>query len=509
MKNTTKYIFILLTTFCLVAGCDSGFDELNVNKTQPTTLEPAFLMNNAIIQSAFPLESIVFEIPIVQQIVTPFGGVLGGGNYNQDNKPRNGANWVRYYQNVMKSLVSVLNSTKDDANKTNLYNQARIMRAFASMVLTDSYGDVPYAEAGNGFISGVALPKYDSQESIYMDVLKELEEAAAALDATKPLVTSDVLYAGNIPSWKAFGYSLMLRAAMRLSKVSPATAQQYVVKAVAGGVIQSNAGSAVVRHTTAYTNAIGAFVNGPEANNYYLAGPFVDYLKSNNDPRLKAISIRYVGAKSGPEQVPARASTDPAIQIGMPMGYDNGTIIARATADGLASFYDYSQMDRTRLGKIDAPCFLVTNAQTKLLLAETVVRTWTTGDAAALYSEAIRAHMVEMTQSSTGSTIPTADIDAYIAAHPLDMGNALRDINTQYWVASFLNGPEAFANFRRSGFPALTKNPYPAQEITTGDFVRKLTYPDTELGINVANVQEAITRQGGNKLDTRVWWDKP
>ena len=78
MKNTTKYIFILLTTFCLVAGCDSGFDELNVNKTQPTTLEPAFLMNNAIIQSSFPLEAIVFEIPIVQQIVTPFGGVLGG-----------------------------------------------------------------------------------------------------------------------------------------------------------------------------------------------------------------------------------------------------------------------------------------------------------------------------------------------------------------------------------------------------------------------------------------------
>jgi Starch-binding associating with outer membrane len=509
MKNTTKYIFILLTTFCLVAGCDSGFDELNVNKTQPTTLEPAFLMNNAIIQSAFPLESIVFEIPIVQQIVTPFGGVLGGGNYNQDNKPRNGANWVRYYQNVMKSLVSVLDATKEDANRTNLYNQARIMRAFASMVLTDSYGDVPYSEAGNGFISGVALPKYDSQESIYTDVLKELEEATAALDAAKPLVTSDVLYAGNIPSWKAFGYSLMLRAAMRLSKVSPATAQQYVVKAVAGGVIQSNAGSAIVRHTNAYTNAIGAFVNGPEANNYYLAGPFVDYLKSNNDPRLKSISVRYVGAKSGPEQVAARATTDPALQIGMPMGYDNGTIIARATADGLASFYDYSQMDRTRLGKIDAPCFLVTNAQTKLLLAEAVVRTWTTGDAAALYSEAIRAHMTEMTQSSTNSTIPTADIDAYIAAHPLDLGNALRDINTQYWVASFLNGPEAFANFRRSGFPALTKNPYPAQEITTGDFVRKLTYPDTELGINVANVQEAITRQGGNALDTRVWWDKP
>ena len=65
----------------------------------------------------FRWRAIVFEIPIVQQIVTPFGGVLGGGNYNQDNKPRNGANWVRYYQNVMKSLVSVLDATKDDDTK--------------------------------------------------------------------------------------------------------------------------------------------------------------------------------------------------------------------------------------------------------------------------------------------------------------------------------------------------------------------------------------------------------
>ncbi len=509
MKRTTFYILILVTTFCVLPGCDSGFDELNVNKTQPTALNPSFLMNNAIIQTSFPLEVMVFELPIVQQIVTPFGGVLGGGNYNQDNKPRNSGNWVRYYQNVLKSLVSVINSTKEDDQRTNLYHSARIMRAYASMILTDSYGDVPYFEAGNGFISSIVLPKYDAQEAIYKDILKELDEASAALDATKTLVTSDVLYAGNIPAWKAFGYSLMLRAAMRLSKADQATAQQYVTKAVAGGVIQTNAGNAIVRHTAAYTNAIGAFVNGSEANNYYLAEPFVDYLQTNDDPRLKSISVRYVGAASGPGQTPAVANTDPAVQIGMPMGFDNGTIIAQATADGLVSFYDYSQLDRTRMGAIAAPCFLVTNAQTKLLLAEAVVRTWTTGDAAALYSDAIRAHMLEMAQYSVASAIPTADIDNYLAAHPLDMANALRDINTQYWVASFLNGPEAFANFRRSGFPALTKNPYPAQEISTGDFVRKLTYPDTELGINVENVQEAIARQGGNELDTRVWWDKP
>ena len=507
MKKITIYILSLLAAVCVLPGCDNGFDELNVNKTQPTSLDPAFLLNNAIIQTSFPLEALVFEIPIVQQIITPFGGVLGGGNYNQDNKPRNGGNWVRYNQNVLKSLVSVIESTKEDGLRTNLYHSARILRANAAMILSDSYGDIPYFEAGKGYIEGVSSPKYDAQELVYKDILKELEEASAALDPTKPLVTADVLYGGNIASWKAFGYSLMLRAAMRLSKVDPALAQQFVTKAVTGGVIQSNAGSAVVRHTTLYNNAIGAFVNGSEANNYFLAAPFLNYLKSNNDPRLKSISVRYVGAKSGPDQVPAKANFDPALQRGMPMGYDNGTIIAKATADGLASFYDYSQLDRFRMGKLDAPCFLVTNAQTKLLLAEAVTRTWTTGNAATLYTDAIRAHMVEMTQYTTASAITTAEIDAYIATHPLDVANALRDINTQYWVATFLNGPETYANFRRSGFPALTPNPYPGKDIT-GTFIRKLTYPDTELGINVDNVQAAITRMGGNTLDTKVWWDK-
>ncbi len=503
-----KYILCLLLPLCTLPSCDNGFDELNVNKTSPINLDPAFLMNNAIVQASFPLEIIVFEIPIVQQIVTPFGGVLGGGNFNQDNKPRNSGNWVRYYRDVMKSLVAVLDKTEGDDKQSNLYHSARIWRAFASMILTDSYGDVPYFEAGKGSIDAVSLPKYDAQEAIYTDILKELEEASAALDAAKPLVTSDVLYGGDINSWKAFGYSLMLRAAMRLSKVDAAKAQQYVAKAVAGGVIQSNTGSAVVRHTSLYFNAIGSFVNGSEANNYFLTGNFVNYLKTNNDPRLKSIAVRYVGAASGPQQVPAKASFDPAVQIGMPMGYDNGSIIAKASADGLASFYDYSQLDRFRMGKVDAPCFLLTNAQTKLLLAEAVVRGWTTGNAAVLYEQAIRAHMLEMSQYSPASAIPDADINAYVAAHPLNMGSALAEINTQYWVASFLNGPEAFANFRRSGFPVLTPNPFPGKDIS-GDFIRKLTYPDTELGINSTNVQEAITRQGGNALDTRVWWDKP
>ncbi len=198
---------------------------------------------------------------------------------------------------------------------------------------------------------------------------------------------------------------------------------------------------------------------------------------------------------------------DPAIQIGMPLGYDNGTVPAQATKDGLASFYDYSQLDRTRLAKLDAPTFLVTYAQTQLLLAEAVVRGWATGSAADYYAAGVTAHMQQLGDVDANSAVPAAAITAYLQKNPYVAASALEQINTQYWMASFLNGPEAFANFRRSGFPKLTPNPYPGKEIK-GSFINRLTYPDLELSVNKANLTEATTRQGADNLDTRVWWDK-
>jgi hypothetical protein len=334
-----------------------------------------------------------------------------------------------------------------------------------------------------------------------------LTEASAALDASKPTEAGEIMYGGNIARWKKLGYSAMLRAGMRLTKVNPTLAQATVQKAVAGGVMQSNADNAAVRNNANYQNQVGVTLNSTEAANYYLTGYFVNYLKSTADPRLNSIAVRYVGAKSGSEHTAARANRDPAIQIGMPLGFDNGTIPAQATKDGLASFYDYSQLDRTRLGKLDAPTYLITYAQTQLLLAEAVQRGWTTGSAATFYAAGVTAHMQQLGDVDANSAVPAASITAYLQKNPFVAANALELINTQYWVSSFLNGPEAFANFRRSGFPKLTPNPYPGKEIK-GSFINRLTYPDSELSVNKANLGEATSRQGLDNLDTRVWWDK-
>ncbi|MCY7350985.1 MAG: SusD/RagB family nutrient-binding outer membrane lipoprotein [Cytophagaceae bacterium] len=499
----------LLIMLVLTTSCEKGFDELNTNPNSPTTLNPIFTFNNALVTSTFPAEVLVFESAIVQQVFSPNGTVLAGANFNQNNFPRNAVLWQRYYRDVIRYLVDIIGQTKSNPSRSNLYNMARIWKAYIFMVLTDTYGDIPYTEAGLGFSGGVTFPKYDTQQSIYTDLLKELNEASAALDAAKTREAGDVMYGGDIVKWKRLGYSLLLRGGMRLWKANPTVAQQAVQQAVAGGVFQSNADNAVIRNdASAYQNPTGATLNGTEANNYYLTKFFVDYLRTTADPRLEGIAVRYVGAASGAQQVAARADRTAAPQIGMPLGFDNNSIPVRATADKLASFYDYSQLDRTRMAKLGSPTFFVTHAQTQLLLAEAAQRGWVTaGTAANYYTAGITAHMQSLADYDAGSTVPAAAITAYTTANPYVAARGLEQINTQYWIASLLNFPESWANFRRSDFPVLAPNPYPAKTIR-GTFILRLTYPDAENSVNNTNRQAAITVQGPDDMDTPVWWDK-
>ena len=506
MKKNFRYTLLLLSMLAM-AACDEGFDDLNINQTAATSVNPVFSLNNAVINASFVATTVQYEIGIVQQMISPNSGVLTGANFNQDNRDATQTAWQRYYRSTIRNTVDALEATKDQPARSNLYNMSRIWLSHAIMVMTDTYGDVPYTEAGKGYIEQVLLPKYDSQQSIYTALIKELTEATAALDAAKTVETADVLYGGNITQWKKLGNSLLLRAGMRLVKVDAALAQSTVQKALQGSLIDANADNCVIRHDANYVNGIGQMLNSTEANNFYLAKPFADHLKNTSDPRLGSIAVRYVGAKSGPEQSAAKANIDPAVQIGMPLGFDNSGIVAEATKAGLASFYDFSQVDRTRMVKNTAPMFLVTAAQTQLLVAEAIQRGWGTGNLEQTYQKAVRLHMEQMALYDAKSAIAGSAIDAYLTANPFDASKALEQINTQYWIASFLNGPEAFANFRRSGFPVLAPNPFPGKAIK-GAFIRRLTYPNSEISVNKANVDQAVGRQGADDLDSRVWWDK-
>lgn len=511
MKNSTKYTFITFLIVLLFVSCDKDFDELNTDKVRLTEIDPTLQLNHAIVNSAPGYgNNLTYQVTIVRQMATPVPGVGAGANFNLDNPSQTEALWNLGYGDVIKNLTDGIYAIADDPTKTNLLSMLRIYRAHQFMILTDTYGYIPYFDASKGFLEGNSFPEYVSQELIYDDILSELESASGTLDPSKDAVNQEVLYSrngNNIQAWKKFGYSLMLRAAMRLTKVNPSKAQEYVVKAITGGVFTSNLDNALIRHDANFRNPLGTPLNGGQSAFYYLDKEFVNYLQDNNDPRLDAIAVRYVGAQSGNDQVEQNADRDPANQIGIPQGYNNTTIVPIAEADGVASYYAYSQLDKTRLGSPDAPTFILTYSQTLLLYAEAVVRNWVSGDASALYQEAIRANMEQFSDWPGNTTIPDDEIDDYLVSHNLTLGNELEQINTQYWVSTFLNGSESWANFRRSGYPMLEPNPFGGSDLTTEDFIRRLTYPDSETTVNSQNMNDAIGEQGPDILDTRIWWD--
>jgi hypothetical protein len=509
MKSVKKYIIGLLAVMILFAGCDKDLTEINTNKTDFTSMDPAFMLNSAIIDitNSRTARNYMNEAhTIIQWFVVPFGSSFLGANYNQwstfQEQP-----FSSYYPSAVPKLVDIIKNTKDDATKFNLYQAARIWKAYTFMILTDTYGDVPYTEAGLGYISQVLRPKYDYQQDIYTDILKELDEASAALDVTKTKITGEILYSGDVTKWKRFGYSLLMRAAMRLSKVDPAKAQIYVTKAVAGGLLQSNADNAMIKHTAEWPNVNGVEISGTEKGNYYATKAIVNYLRATNDPRLGYLFQRYVGATSFTLQTESRRTKDAAQQKGMPVGYNDITIAQTYAAEGVAGLYDYSQFDWNIFFVNTSPEFYLTYGQTQLLLAEAALRGWTAGTAATFYANGVKADMEVLSQFGTAATIPAATITAYIAANPLVTPTELAQINGEYWVGSIPNGQEAWSNFLRSGFPALTPNPYPASEIP-GEFIRRHIYPDRETITNRDNVEAAIAHQGPNKMNARVWWDK-
>lgn len=508
-----KRIYILyLVLAVLLTGlnsCDEGFEEVNTNPVAATSLDPVYLLNTAVFASA--MNTVSYHFPIVQQIVSPFTGVIEGGNHNVVYDPNARATFNDMYaatDGPVALLTAVIDQTKDDPARSNLYHMARIWKAYVFQVLVDTYGDVPYTEAGQGYLNAIYQPKYDDQELIYADLLKELQEATAALDPSKTVETGDLIYKGNIEKWKKLGNSILLRVAMRYSKVDAAKAQQYATAAFNGGTMTSVADNVFIAFNSTFNHPCSGVYQGTERANYYLARPFVDFLQTTADPRLDVIAVKYE-FPAQPLATAGAENTNPAEQLGMPMGYDENTIVNDPLYPGKSgAAWKYSQPNRRTVAKIDIPEFFITYAQTQLLLAEAAQRGWISGSVEDYYKAGVKAHMDQMKQYDVLATIPVEKQDAYLLANPFDPTKALEQINSQYWVASFQNGPEAWANFRRSGFPALLPNPYPgADPAVAGGFIHRLVYPVREKSVNTVNYDEAVSRQGEDNLATRIFWD--
>ncbi|WP_100614695.1 SusD/RagB family nutrient-binding outer membrane lipoprotein [Confluentibacter citreus] len=511
--KTIRNIIITCCVFMGLTGCDKGFEEMNINPYAINDLDASFIFANS--QQALSFGSWEGEATIAQYFQNAYDqGATSGFQFNENNNNFNQIRWGNY-GGPIKNLVQGLHNIEGDPTRNNLRSMMRIWKALIFMNLVDTHGDVPYSEAGRAYLDQIFTPKYDDDAAIYESLYTEIREASLALNPSGDVVTADLIYDGNITKWQRMANSLLVRLGMRYSKLNPTRAASIVSEAFNAGVMQTNADDCVLFYNALYTNGM----NGISGNNprfYYMEKPLIDQLKLKNDPRSKYITGKY----PDPNNV---LNTPPDVtlanQQGFPVGYNNVTAAALPGAPvphTKGGGVDYSQPNYFAMFALLAPRFFITNSQTKLLLAEAAFRGWIPGgNAQALYEEGIRASMGQYTLYPGGyGAISVADQDAYIADPNVayNATDALRLINTEYWVSNVNNPLEGWSNFRRSGWPALSPNLY--NNNLNGGFVRRVPYPTQESGSNpdsyfAARAAMGITEDNSNDMTVRVFWDNP
>jgi Starch-binding associating with outer membrane len=521
MNKNSCLIISLATALCLVS-CTKGFEKKNQDPYAITKIDPGLLFTGA--ERGMNIGSWDGEQTIVQQYINAYNaGATAGFQFNLDIDGYSNDRWGAY-TGVIKPLVQIISIVKDNPANKNLYNMVRIWKAFAFMTLVDTYGDVPYSDAGKVYLEGVSYPKYDKMADIYADLYNELKTATAALSASNEYVTGDLFFGGSTTStpalitaqvahWKKIGYSLMLRLGMRYSKIDATKAASIAQEAFAGGVILSNSDNVVVtQYNGTVPNGFSNLQRNISPYFYYLAEPFVNQLKSTADPRLKYIGASY----ANPTTITSTRDTTTANQYGFPVGYDAVSFLTAPGSRGAkGGGLNYTQLNYQVMVSTVAPALFITNAQTQLLLAEAKFRGWITSATTTqqYYEAGVKAAMDEwnLFPGTYSPAVSDAEKNGYLLnpAIAYNDANALKLINTQYWICSITNGPEGFANWRRSGFPALARNKYNDDLVPGGGFVRRMSYPDAEKASNPDNYKAAVASMGGDGITQRIFWDKP
>ncbi len=539
---------MVLPIFCFFIACND-FGDINVDPTKSTSMDP---INQLVYtQMRFsgdyniPLRmGAGIGMPLLQQLGGTFTNA-SGALYSYSESVYTTV-WLLYYPNLVLNLVDAENRTKDVSGKSNLNAMLRILKVLVFAQLTDLYGDIPYFDAAKGYIDGNIHPKYDDQKAIYADFFKVLSEASAQLDASKDKVPQDQFYAGDIAKWKKFANSLRLRYAMRLIKIDPAKAKQEAEAAFAGGVFSSNSDICKTSHEDVQSSVSGEYRgNGMSGtltvrNDFKVVTTILDLLKPQNigepvDPRLKVWFRCYpsstaTGAKmllrtDITEQIDAYYAAIPGNNalsgiFGIPAGTtvaNNVPFLSTITINvpgvgnqAITHVYQRRQIANF-LQQFNAPSFHLTYSEVELLLAEAAFRGWNVGttDANTHYKNGIKASLEQIQLYPNALTISASDIASFVGSKSLNAGKELEQINLQLYFTLFLNPIEGFANWRRSGYPALI--PVGTDALT---IPRRLQYPLNEIEQNKENVNTAIAKitgvagNGKNSYLNRVWWDK-
>lgn len=421
--------------------------------------------------------------------------------------------WTTVYQKLAHS---------EDVAEQEIMALFDIIKVTAWLRATDCFGPLAYTSAGNGDFT----PKFDSQETVYRSMLKDLERCSQILNAStsKIMPKYDMVYGGDPVKWTKFANSLMLRIAVRTHFVNEELAREYITKALDpqnGGVIETIADEAKIGDSGNFP-LLNPLIAGIDYKETRMGATAWHYLTGYKDPRLAKYYTKGVHHDTEDYYCIAPCNT-----------------VSKQEGKNSAEFASTPNVSQK------SPMYWFRASETFFLKAEAALYNLAAGDVAALYEQGVRTSMQEWGISDAEATAYLADGEStageitydnyyyndygHYYTSNISEGNVspkwdansgkekqLQQIITQKYIALYPNSVEAWTEYRRTGYPYLAAN--------FGDFYNKINsdrsirtperyiYSPKDYSTN-PNMNEIPELLGGkDQGGTKLWWvrkDRP
>jgi hypothetical protein len=432
------------------------------------------------------------------------------------------ARWSTYYNllSQYRELQKVYNAlTPEDQELWKIYMITSTVYLYdATQKVVDVHGDIPFSEAGmlstNSGDFNASLPKYDAAESIYTKMLDDLKKYSTDLSTitlqsgiATGFKTQDYINKGDVAQWRRYTNSLRLRL---LSRVSDAPSMKARADAEIAEILNNpstyplvttNANNVQIKviDLNSPINSKGFRTGLEDWNGNVSSKVIIDHMKTNVDPRLRAVfepGLNAAGVYEGLDQMM------------------NATDQTKMIADGKVALYNRSTLSRNEY----FPGVLINAAEVHLLAAEGFLKAGKAAEAKAAYEAGITASInfyydvrKLSADNTAGSLTPltAAEVTDYLAKPAISWDAAtttadkIKLIAMQKWLHfNVIQSFDSWAEMRRHDWPAPTfwVDGSSTQQLPPYRWL----YDGSEKTYNSANYADVAAK---DNLTTKLFWD--
>lgn len=483
-----KRIGILLSacTLAVASGCDNYFD-INVDPNNPSTVTLGQLLTSSELTMVNSLgignngmstpASILVHQTVQRGSVDQY--VVTGDDFQITTA------WQNLYSGSLQDYRVIIEQGTEEGSP-HYVGIAQILTAYTYSMIVDMWGDVPFSQALNP--QEVLYPEYDSDESIYPALLQMLSDGIAnlALESNNSPAADDLIYRGNLTSWRRLAKALQLKLLNQTRLVADVSAQVNALLAEgdllrSGGDFELGYGTSV-----APDNRNPAFVYEYTLGNKvsYISPYFYeimtdqsdlnDVLSGITDPRVPYYWFKQITDPADAQNPTEYTDPNGFLSIhfastGVNQGWQQDrsqTVLGLYPIGG--RFDDGEGGEVNTSGATTGPGtvaqrlythFASLYTQAELVLTEPGVN----GNARDLFEDAMEASFAKVNAiaAATGAPlIANAAVSGYISAvlAKYDAANdegKLELILTEKWIASFGFSIDAYTDYRRTGYPVM------------------------------------------------------